>query len=362
MRTNSIESMRELLRVSSAAQLLLEKSKILALSPRVRELFPEAKEGAKAETVFGEAASFLQDFSGGTMAFSFRTLTGRCNAALTAWRGGILATLTPEEDAMGRETMLAAAERIRQFLETAIAMSEKLLPQLEESPRNLEQAAAFNQSLYSILRLSWNLEQAARAGEAPLERGTVELGTFLENLTQQLQPMCAMTGRTLHFTSSGERFVCEMDRERLELVLLNLMSNSIKFSDPDSTITLTLRKSGQYACVTLRDQGKGIPADEIGHVFSRGEHRGQIPNPTWGTGMGMIAAKRILEAYNGKIMLESKEQVGTAVHVFLPLYRGTILPIRDQVKLPESSGGINRKLVALADVLPAEAFDPRGIN
>jgi signal transduction histidine kinase len=113
------------------------------------------------------------------------------------------------------------------------------------------------------------------------------------------------------------------DAFRLERVLDNLLSNAIKYSPAGGEITLTAAEehdaTGAWAVVQVRDQGIGIPAEDLPHVFDRfyraGNARGQAP----GSGIGLAGARQIVEQHGGRISAESELGAGATFTLRLPL-------------------------------------------
>ncbi len=119
-----------------------------------------------------------------------------------------------------------------------------------------------------------------------------------------------------------ESMVVHADRERIGRVLLNLVSNSVKFSPPDRPIGANLKsepESGK-ALVTVWDQGPGIPTAAQKFLFTRfWQADGSARRRHGGTGLGLAISKGILDAHGGRIQVVSTEHAGTMVHFDLPL-------------------------------------------
>jgi signal transduction histidine kinase len=109
------------------------------------------------------------------------------------------------------------------------------------------------------------------------------------------------------------------DERRLEQVTDNLISNAIKFTEAGGSVTVSLDREGDTARLVVADTGVGIPADEIGQVFSRffrSSTAAQAAVP--GTGLGLSITQALVEQHGGTISLESVEGRGTTVTVHLP--------------------------------------------
>jgi len=108
------------------------------------------------------------------------------------------------------------------------------------------------------------------------------------------------------------------DAHRVDQVLGNLVDNAVKFSEPDTSITIGARCVGEWVEVFVRDRGQGIPADEIPALLAGG--RASV-RPTAGeksTGLGLVIARRLVEAHGGHLDVESTRGEGSTFRFTLP--------------------------------------------
>lgn len=111
------------------------------------------------------------------------------------------------------------------------------------------------------------------------------------------------------------------DFDKLMSVVLNILDNSAKHSSGDLPITLSLSEKNDRVDITVKDQGKGIPKDEIEEVFKgfyKVEHNTQP-----GMGLGLFLAKEVIESHKGKIKISSSQGKGTIVRISLPKKLGS---------------------------------------
>ncbi|HQQ16887.1 MAG TPA: ATP-binding protein, partial [Fervidobacterium sp.] len=112
------------------------------------------------------------------------------------------------------------------------------------------------------------------------------------------------------------------DRKRIEQVITNLLTNSIKFSDKskeERVVKIAIENDGDFVKIIVEDNGVGIPADKIDKIFDKfyrvdSDLTYSIP----GTGLGLSIVKEIIEMHNGSISVESEEGKWTRVTVQLP--------------------------------------------
>src|ERR1051325_6183336 len=116
----------------------------------------------------------------------------------------------------------------------------------------------------------------------------------------------------------NEMPLMEADRDKLKQVLLNLLSNSIKYNRPNGSVIITSAFDAMNISITIQDTGLGIPDESIPHLFEKfyrvREHEGKAG----GTGLGLSISKQIVQGHNGRIEVKSKMGVGTSFTVYIP--------------------------------------------
>ena len=111
-----------------------------------------------------------------------------------------------------------------------------------------------------------------------------------------------------------------IDAKRIRQVLDNLINNAIKYSPPDTKVTITAKKSGDKVILSVTDRGSGIPPEELKNVFDRMYRIEQrLYSGVDGLGLGLYICRRLVEAHGGKIWVECTIGKGCAVFFTLPL-------------------------------------------
>ncbi len=115
--------------------------------------------------------------------------------------------------------------------------------------------------------------------------------------------------------------VCTVDTERMERVIGNLVSNAIKYSPQGAGVTVRLARArdaaGGWAVLAVEDRGRGIPEEDLPHVFDR-FYRAENVGAVEGTGIGLASVREIVEQHGGTVAIESQEDRGTTITVRLP--------------------------------------------
>jgi signal transduction histidine kinase len=133
----------------------------------------------------------------------------------------------------------------------------------------------------------------------------VNLSVLIEEVVEIISPLSLEKNITINYEHPGDVLV-EIDLERIEQVLVNLIENAIKFSAPQSEIQVNFEEDIDYVTVSVKDRGIGISAENLETIFDKFSTvpSAGIGKPE-GTGLGLAICKAIVEAHDGKIWAES---------------------------------------------------------
>lgn len=109
------------------------------------------------------------------------------------------------------------------------------------------------------------------------------------------------------------------DRRSMKQILLNILSNAVKFTEPGGKIALRTRKIGDKVAITIADTGIGIPKaalSKIGQPFE--QVQSQYAKSTGGSGLGLAISRSLVNMHGGSLKIRSREGCGTVVSVMIP--------------------------------------------
>jgi two-component system phosphate regulon sensor histidine kinase PhoR len=112
------------------------------------------------------------------------------------------------------------------------------------------------------------------------------------------------------------------DPDRLERVLLNLLSNALKYSTPGTEVRITARAVDGAVAISVSDHGPGISPDDLPHLFER-FYRVKATQRKEGVGLGLFIAKTLVEAHGGHISVESEPGKGSTFTFEIPVWHHT---------------------------------------
>ena len=139
-----------------------------------------------------------------------------------------------------------------------------------------------------------------QAGMLKLSRWPTDLGLLAAELVEGLNA----TSRHKLVVDASEGVIGEWDERRIRQVVTNLLSNAAKYSSEGSTISVSVRADSDHATVSVRDEGIGMEADEIGQLFRRGYRANRALNVRGG-GLGLYLAHGLVSAHGGRMWAES---------------------------------------------------------
>lgn len=157
-----------------------------------------------------------------------------------------------------------------------------------------------------------------KAGKMPIEKSMVQAHDLVVDTIKSIQPLA--DAKHVQLVEAVEPFMLSCDGKRVVQSLMNLGANAIKFSRPNTTVTLVCQKKGNEAVFAVKDEGRGIPPADLDRLFDR---FAQVETADGaygvGTGLGLSICKMIAEAHGGRMSAESTEGKGSTFLMHLPL-------------------------------------------
>ncbi len=157
----------------------------------------------------------------------------------------------------------------------------------------------------------------AEAGKLQVGRETVDVGAEIAVVAGFMQPVAAGKRVTLAL-DTPEQVYAELDPRLLNHVMVNLISNGIKYNRQDGRVTVSVEKRGGRVAISVSDTGIGIRSGDIPKLF---EPFGRLNGSEGieGTGLGLVVVKKFTELMDGTISVESAEGKGTTFTIAFPL-------------------------------------------
>jgi PAS domain S-box-containing protein len=143
----------------------------------------------------------------------------------------------------------------------------------------------------------------------------MELEAFCTGLIEEVKGLCK-EGQHIKFQYFGIKEVW-LDKQLLRNVLFNIISNAIKYSEPDKSIYFSIEADEKRVDIEIRDEGIGIPADDQKHIFER-FFRAHNAGNAQGTGLGLNIVQNYIDLMDGEVSFASEVGVGSVFSIKLP--------------------------------------------
>lgn len=157
------------------------------------------------------------------------------------------------------------------------------------------------------------------AGQIEVEQGTVELAGLLDDAMRLNGPTAFDRGvRLVPAYRQREALRVAGDARRLKQVMINLVSNAVKYNRPGGDVTLDIETHGEFAVVRVTDTGVGMDASQMAHLYEPFNRLGREREGLEGTGLGLALARELVHLMKGELTIRSEPGHGTEVEVRLP--------------------------------------------
>jgi signal transduction histidine kinase len=281
--------------------------------------------------ILGEQFSGVDPATGKEVALLANSAPVRDDSGEIAGAVTLLQDITPlkEQERLRGERLAEAAHDLRNHLTGMLAMSQMLESHLNQhstvDPSLLRRGLLVIAS--GVRRVDAQMDVVLRIareqGETPIDlrREDVDLTTLTAEIIAEFQ---SPDGRhRIKLEAADYPLLGQFDAALLRTMLRNLLGNAIKFSPEGGDITICLDREpkgdGALALLKVTDQGVGIPAADLQHVFERYYRASNVIAVIPGTGLGLNGVRRTVERHGGSVSIDSSVGSGTTVTVRLPL-------------------------------------------
>jgi signal transduction histidine kinase len=192
-------------------------------------------------------------------------------------------------------------------------------PNMEEEERNRYLSIIYEEAEH-MQKLVKDLFELAKMDQHSFQihKEPTNLCSFLKKLHDKMHP--AFQAKKMSLVYQCEKNITvHIDQKRFEQVMINLLDNALKYADQGSTVSIDARVEKNNIVIIVSDEGRGIPEEDLPHIFERFYRVDKSRSRTsGGTGLGLAIAKEIVEAHGGSIYAASEYGKGTNMVITLP--------------------------------------------
>jgi len=194
-------------------------------------------------------------------------------------------------------------------------------PPITEQPERLKKYSAIiaQQTEHLQTQVERLLKTASTdQHELPLEKEIFIPNNIIKDVLKDMDPLVKQTNTRIEFIAEEDNKTISADESNIAMVIVNLVENSIKYSKEPHVIITTATENGQYS-ISVKDNGIGIEKKYIRQLFKKFFRvpTGNVHNVK-GFGLGLNFVKKVIDAHNGKIIVNSIPGIGTEFKIILP--------------------------------------------
>ena len=212
---------------------------------------------------------------------------------------------------------------------TSIVAYSELLMRDDLNPDQLRSfVTTINQEASRLTHMINDFLDLARlqSGRIRMAHQPVDIGELVRECCAVMQPQADQRNVRLEAEMTGELPALQGDRNRLKQVVMNLISNAIKYNRPEGRVSAEARDVDGCIQLIIADTGRGIPEKDLPHIFDKFYRVADSEGWASGTGLGLSITREIVDAHGGRIDVESQVGVGTRFKLTLPLTHHGMAP------------------------------------
>jgi two-component system sensor histidine kinase BaeS len=229
-------------------------------------------------------------------------------------------------DRLKDEFVLTASHELRSPLTSVQGFAELLMLERDNlTEKQVETVEIILDNCRHLARLLNDLLDLARsdAGRLVIRPKPTELAPLIDDAVRLMRGQTDTTGQTLSRHVEQGLPLVEAESDRIRQILVNLLTNAHEYSPAGASIEVTAGRDGAEVEVAVKDNGPGIPEDQLAHIFERFT-RGDagLTQRVGGTGLGLAISKSLVELHGGTLLVDSTLGEGSTFRVRLPAVSG----------------------------------------
>ena len=232
-------------------------------------------------------------------------------------------TRLKEVDRLKTDIVANVSHELRTPLASIKAYTELLLDNIEGDDKAMRDQLlhVIDQETDRLTQLIGDLLDLSRleAGRFEVRRNALRMSDLIADVVRAVEVQRQRRNVTIRTEVPGDLPEIMADREMVTIIVRNLLTNAIKFSQQDGEVTLDVRPAEEYLEIAVTDHGLGIPEEALPNLFQKFYRvRSTSESGIEGTGLGLVLVKQAVEAHGGTIQVQSKVGVGSTFTVRLP--------------------------------------------
>lgn len=182
--------------------------------------------------------------------------------------------------------------------------------------------SVIKQNCYRLIRLVNNFIDITKidSNYYDIKLQNKNIVNIVENIVLSIADYVENQGLLIEFIKAENEIICACDPDKIERIMLNLISNAIKFTPLDGKITVKIERNNGYVQISVIDTGIGIPSDKLNFIFERFRQIDKsMSRSCEGSGIGLSLVKSLVEMHDGSVFVKSKLGEGSEFVINIPI-------------------------------------------
>lgn len=303
------------------------------------------------------------EFDGGCLYLTLSIAGHTLGASVVRVDAMDIFTMEPEQENPQLQALALAARELREPLSNVMTVADQLFPEFQtEDAKTQDQISRINRGLFQMLRILGNMSDAGRYSVDTGARQEIrDICAVLGEVFTRGTALAAHAGITLQYAGYPEAVYTLTDAPKIERMVLNLLSNALKFTPAGGSIHAKLTRRGTRMYLSVSDSGNGITENLRGNLFNRYCREPAVEDPRHGLGLGMVLIRSTAAVHGGTVLVDHPDGVGTRITISFAIRQGDATLRSPRMRI-DYAGERDHGLVELSDVLPAHLYRSDLIN
>lgn len=313
--------------------------------------------GTDVWEIVTEHREAYEQFENGSLYLTITASDLPCNASVTRTPQWDIFVIHQDVEDAHLQTLALAAQQLRIPLSNVMAITDRLLSDLDQAdPDTHQQTAQINRGLYQLLRIVNNMSDSAsyQSAKIPVMQ-TVNFTALVGEIMEKAQTLCTSTGITLSYTGPENAILGLANEEKLSRALYNLLSNAMKFAPAGSTVEAKLVKTGNQLSFTLCNDCADLAGEQ--NFWNRYRREPTVEDNRFGLGLGMTLVSAVAATHGGTVLVDHPSANQTRVTMTVAITKDDSGAIRSPVlRIGDYAGGRDKGLLEFAEFLPTDSY------
>ena len=315
--------------------------------------------GTPVQKLLATGKKEYSHFTGGCLYLVLDVHGKRCSASVNRMEDMDI-FLIDQEAPESLQVLSLAARQLRDPLTSIMSVSGDLFSDFAASgnPHVLEQLARIQRGYYQMLRIIGNMSDAERySDERPLAPELIDITALMAETFEKANTLLKDAGINFTFSLPRSPVLGLASREMLERAVLNLLSNSLKFTPKGGSVSAALARRGNTLTLTVQDTGEGITEAVRSSIFHRYLRPSAPEDHRHGIGLGMVLVRSAAVHHNGTVLVDCPEGSGIRVTMTIAIRSNPETVVQTPRLRIDYAGELDHTLIELSQVLPPDAYE-----